>query len=157
MRPWTESLRGEVLLRAGRPTEAERVFADAHTLAEVLDDSCWIALSGRGLASARAQLGDPVGAASALRDICATLVADADVCGWIELRVRDTFCQVSATYDEPSAIAESHLLCGRADRLGLGEYSVRAARYRARLGDPGAAQEQRRRAERCDNPALLRR
>lgn len=156
MRPWVESLHGEVLLRAGRAAEAETVFADARTLAEVLDDTCWIALAGRGGASARARLGDPAGAAAALRGTCATLVADNDVCCWIELHVRDTLCAVTALFDEPTAVAECHMLAERADRAGLGEFAVRAARHRARLGDPDAAREQRARAGRYDNPALLR-
>ena len=101
--------------------------------------------------------GDPAGAASALRATCATLVADDDVCGWIELHVRDTLCQVTASYDERSAVSESLLLAERAERMGLGEFVVRAARHRARLGDADAAREQRSRAERYDNPALLRR
>ncbi|RYY42454.1 MAG: hypothetical protein EON53_16050 [Actinomycetales bacterium] len=156
MRPWVESLHGEVLLRGGRTTEAERVFADAQTLAEVLDDSCWIALSGRGLASARSLLGDPAGAAELLRDVCTTLVADADVCSWIELHVRDTLCGITATFDATAAIAECVVLADRADRVGLGEFAVRAARHRARLGDPDAVCEHRARAEHFDNPALLR-
>ncbi|MBW0117624.1 hypothetical protein [Pseudonocardia abyssalis] len=156
MRPWVEFLHGEVLLRAGRAADAATVFADARTLAEVLDDACWVALTGRGLASARARLGDPAGAAAALRSTCDTLVADADVCCWIELHVRDTLCAVTASFDEPAAVAECHVLADRADRAGLGEFAVRAARHRARLGDPDAVREQRARAGRYDNPALLR-
>lgn len=156
MRPWVESLHGEVLLRAGRAAEAEAVFADARTLAEVLDDACWVALAERGLASARARRGDPAGAAAALRGTCATLVADADVCCWIELHVRDTLCTVTAAFDRPAAVAQSRVLADRADRVGLGEFAVRAARHRARLGDRDAVREQRARAGRYDNPALLR-
>lgn len=156
MRPWVEFLHGEVLLRAGRAAEAGTVFADARTLAEVLDDACWIALTGRGLASARARRGDPAGAAAALRDTRDALVSASDVCCWIELHVRDALCTVTAAFDEPAAVAESRALAERADRAGLGEFAVRAARHRARLGDPDAAREQRARAGRYDNPALLR-
>lgn len=157
MRPWVDFLHGELLLRADRAAEAEAVFADARTLAEVLGDACWIALAGRGLASARSRLGDPAGAADALRATCTTLVADNDVCCWIELHVRDALCAVTAAFDEPAAVAESRLLAERADRVGLGEFAVRAARHRARLGDRDAVREQRARARRYDNPALLRR
>lgn len=156
MRPWVEFLHGEVLLRAGRTAEAETVFADARTLAEVLDDACWIALTGRGVASARARRGDPAGAAAALRSTRDTLVATADVCCWIELHVRDTLCTVTASFDGPAAVAESRVLADRAERMGLGEFAVRAARHRARLGDPDAAREQRARAGRHDNPGLSR-
>ncbi|QJY47159.1 hypothetical protein [Pseudonocardia broussonetiae] len=156
IRPWVEFLHGEVLMRAGRPAEAEAVFADARTLAEVLHDACWIALNARGVASARARLGDPAGAAAALRAVCDALVADADICCWIELHVRDTLCAVTGSFDGPAAVAESRLLAERAERTGLGEFAVRAARHRARLGDPDAAGEQRVRAGRFDNPALLR-
>ncbi|GEC19426.1 hypothetical protein PHY01_17090 [Pseudonocardia hydrocarbonoxydans] len=156
LRPWVEFLHGEVLLRAGRAAEAETVFADARTLAEVLDDACWIALTGRGLASARARRGDPAGAAAALRGTRDTLVAAADVCCWIELHIRDALCAVTAAFDEPAAFAESRVLADRAERAGLGEFAVRAARHRARLGDRDAAREQQARAGRYDNPALLR-
>ncbi|MFP5071495.1 hypothetical protein ACLFMI_17765 [Pseudonocardia nantongensis] len=156
MRPWVDALHGELLLRAGHTAEAEAVLADALTLAEVLDDACWIALTARGLAAARAARGDPVGAAGALRAACHILVADADVCCWIELHLRDTLCTVTARYDPAGAIAESRTLAARAARVGLEEYEVRAVRHRARLGDAEAALEQRARAERLDNPALLR-
>ncbi|MBP2366642.1 tetratricopeptide repeat protein [Pseudonocardia parietis] len=156
MRPWVDQLHGELLLRAGRPAEAERVLTDALTLAEVLDDACWIALTSRGLAAARARLGDPAGAVTALRSSCAALVADPDVCCWIELHLRDTLCAVSAACDPASVAAESRVLAARAARTGLDEYVVRAARHRARLGDADAAREQRDRATRLANPALLR-
>ncbi len=156
MRPWVEFLHGEVLLRAGRVAEAETVFADARTVAEVLDDACWIALTARGLASALARRGDPAGAAAALRRTRDGLVAGSDVCCWIELHVRDALCAVTAVFDGPAAAAESRALADRAERVGLGEFAVRAARHRARLGDPDAAGEQRSRAPRYDNPGLLR-
>ncbi|MEU7817984.1 hypothetical protein [Pseudonocardia sp. NPDC049154] len=156
MRPWIDVLHGEVLLRGGRVAEAEAVLADAHTLAEVLDDACWIALTSRGLAVARARLGNPAAAATALDGACATLVADADVCCWIELHMRDTLCGITAELDRDTALREAALLARRAEHTGLAEYAVRAARHRARLGDPDAAADARARALPHDNPALLR-
>jgi tetratricopeptide (TPR) repeat protein len=156
MRPWIDVLHGEVLLREGRATEAEAVLADAHTLAEVLDDACWIALTSRGLALARARLGNPAAAVTALDGACATLVADADVCCWIELHLRDTLCGLTADLDRDAALRQAATLARRAEHTGLTEYAVRAARHRARLGDPDAAADARARSLPHDNPALLR-
>ncbi|GAA4554196.1 hypothetical protein [Pseudonocardia xishanensis] len=145
MRPWMDNLYGEVLLRAGRIREAEQVLADARTLAEVLGDACWVALTSRGLATARARLGDPTRAADELDAACRTLVGDQDVCCWIELHLRDTLCAITTELDRDAALRQAATLAHRADRTGLVGYRVRAAGHRARLGDPDAAAEARAR------------
>ena len=146
MRPWIEVLHGDLLLREGRPDEARTVLADARTLAEVLGDACWIALTSRGLAVARSRLGDPAGAAGELEAACRTLVSDADVCCWIELHLRETLCAVTAEVDPEAALQQAGVLAARAAHTGLVGYGVRAAEHRARLGDPDAESEARTRA-----------
>jgi hypothetical protein len=146
MRPWMDFLHGEVLLRAGRNAEAEAVLADARTLAEVLGDACWIALTTRGVATARARLGRPAEAAETLGEACTTLVADADVCRWIELHLRDTLCGITAEVDREAALRQAATLGRLADETGLVGYGVRAAAHRARLGDREAATEAKARA-----------
>ncbi|MBN9738351.1 MULTISPECIES: hypothetical protein [unclassified Pseudonocardia] len=86
---------------------AEEVLADALTLADALDDARRVPLTTRGVAAARARLGDPGGAAETLRRACATLVADTDVCCPIELHPRDARCAVIADH-APGTTAGSH-------------------------------------------------
>jgi len=148
MRPWMDNLHGEVLLRAGRVREAEQVLADARTLSEVLGDACWVALTSRGLATARARLGDPTRAADKLEAACRTLVQDEDVCCWIELHLRDTLCGITVELDRDAALRQAAVLARRAERTGLVGYGVRAARHRAALGDPDATAEATARAAR---------
>ncbi|GAA1848029.1 hypothetical protein GCM10009836_29620 [Pseudonocardia ailaonensis] len=143
MRPWMDTLHAELLLRAGRPGEAVEVLADARPVAEVLGDACWIALTGRGLAAAKARLGRPEQAAAELEAACTTLVSDADVCCWIELHLRDTLCTI--TEDRDAALRQAAILGERAERTGLVGYAARAAAHRARLGDRDAAVEARAR------------
>ncbi|SDG68485.1 hypothetical protein [Pseudonocardia oroxyli] len=126
MRPWIDSLHGEVLLRAGRAREAATVLADARTLAEVVGDACWVALTSRGLAAAQARLGTPREAAASLATATETLVADADVCCWIELHLRDTLCSITAEFDPARASRQAEYLHGRAVATGLTMYASRA-------------------------------
>jgi tetratricopeptide (TPR) repeat protein len=157
-RPWVDSLHADVLLRAGRLDEAERVLADAGTLAEAIGDDCWYALICRGLAEVRARRGLRTEAAAQLADGCTTFATGGDACLWIELRMRDTFCEIAGPVDREAALREATVLSRLAVEAGLVEFATRAAVHRARFGDretaAEAAAEARARAAAQDNPVL---
>lgn len=155
VRPWIDSLRAEVLLRAGRTAEAEQVVTDARSLAEVLDDSCWSALATRGLAQVYAAQGRPAEAAGLLTQACTTYTGGTDVCVWIELSMRDLLCGITSAFDRAAALREADTLTRLAVRTGLVEFATRAAVHRVRLGREDARAEARIRSADQGNPALV--
>ncbi|OZM79217.1 hypothetical protein [Pseudonocardia sp. MH-G8] len=154
MRPWVDVLDAELLLRAGRADAAEDLLRDARTLAEVLRDDCWLALTCRGLAATLERHGRPDEAVTALADTAETFDASTDLCRWIDLTVRDALCAAALESDPGSVRAHAARMAALAERTGLVEYAVRAALHRARAGDREAASEARARAAQQDNPAL---
>lgn len=154
VRPWVDSLQAEVLLRAGRAEEAEPIITDARSLAEVLDDTCWTALTTRGLAQVQAARGRHAEAAALLTEACATYTGGTDVCVWIELSMRDLLCGIGVTVDRGAALREAATLSRLAARTGLVEFATRAAVHRSRLGQGDARTEARARAADQGNPAL---
>ena len=157
LRPWVDVLHAEALLDAGRLAQAEQVLAGARTLAEVLDDGCWRALTDRVTAELEAVRGRPTTAA--LAESCTAFASGPDACRWIELSMRDALCSIrvrtaSGAVDRAAALREATALAERATRFGLEEFVVRAAVHRARLGHADARAEAIARAARQDNPEL---
>ena len=156
LRPWVDSLAAEVAVRAGHLDEADGLLRDARTLAEVLRDDCWLALSSRGLATLHASRGRPAEAVAELSATVDAFAGSPDACLWIEMSIRDAFCASAVDVDPAAALRAAHELTALAERTGLVEYATRAAVHRARLGDRDAVAEARARASGQGNPALGR-
>jgi tetratricopeptide (TPR) repeat protein len=154
LRPWLDVLQADVLLRSGRIGEAEELLRDARTLAEVLRDDCWLALTGRGLAAVEERRGRPDVAVAELSAAAETFDTSTDLCRWINLSVRDTLCAAAREADPSTLRVHAAQLATLAERTGLVEFAVRAALHRARAGDRDAAAEARARSAEQDNPAL---
>lgn len=60
--PWVDALWSEVAWQTGRREAARRRLEAAYALAGTLGDHCWLAMTARGLARARADAGDLPGA-----------------------------------------------------------------------------------------------
>lgn len=89
-----------------------------------------------------------------LTQACVTYEGGTDVCGWIELSMRDLLRGISARPStRAAALREAATLSRPAGRPGLVEFATRAAVRRSRLGRGDARAEARVRASGQGDPA----
>jgi DNA-binding SARP family transcriptional activator len=152
--PWPESFRGEVDLVSGDLASAESRFEHAFALGSRVGDPCWEGISMRGLGLVAAARGELPRALELLVEaprICRRLP---DTYFWIEVYSLDALCSVGVEHAMESAGRWIDQLEATAARRGIRELVLRAAVYRARIGEPGAASVARSLAAEIDNPAL---
>jgi DNA-binding SARP family transcriptional activator len=152
--PWPESFRGEVDLVTGDLASAEARFEHAYALGCRVGDPCWEGISVRGLGLVAAARRDVPRAIELLVEapkLCRRLP---DTYLWIEAYALDALCAVGVNHAVESAARWIDELEATAARRGIGELVLRAAVYRARIGEPGAGSVARSLAAEIDNPAL---
>jgi tetratricopeptide (TPR) repeat protein len=152
--PWPESFRGEVDLVSGDLESAATRFEHAFALGCQVGDPCWEGIALRGLGLVAAARGDVARALELLVEaprLCRRLP---DTYLWIETYSLDALCSVGVEQAAESVGQWLDELEGTAARRGIRELVLRAAVYRARIGEPGAASVARSLAAEIDNPAL---
>ena len=152
--PWPESFRAEVDLVSGDLASAEARFEHAFALGCRVGDPCWEGISLRGLGLVAAARGNVTRALELLVEaprLCRRLP---DTYLWIEVYALDALCSVGVTHGVESAARWIDELEATAARRGIRELVLRAAVYRARIGEPGAGAVARSLAAEIDNPAL---
>lgn len=152
--PWPESFRGEIDLIRGDLASAEARYEHAFALGCQVGDPCWESISLRGLGLVAAARGDVARALELLVEaprLCRRLP---DTYLWIEVYALDALCSVGVEHETESAGRWIDELEATAARRGMRELLLRAAVYRARIGEPGAISVARSLAAEIDNPAL---
>jgi hypothetical protein len=152
--PWPESFRGEIDLFLGDIDTAEARFEHAFALGCQVGDACWESIALRGLGLVAAARGDAARAVELLVEapkLCRRLP---DTYLWIEAYGLDALCAVTVEHRAEASIQWIDELEAIAARRGIRELVLRAAVYRARLGEPGALDAARSLAAEIDNPAL---
>jgi tetratricopeptide (TPR) repeat protein len=152
--PWPESFRGEVDLVLGDIASAEARYEHAFALGCQVGDPCWEGVALRGLGLVAAARGDVSGALESLVEaprLCRRLP---DTYLWIEAYALDALCSVGVEYGAESSARWIDELEATAARRGIRELVLRAAVYRVRIGEPGAASVVRSLAAEIDNPAV---
>ena len=152
--PWPESFRGEVDLMLGDVAAAEARFEHAFALGCQVGDPCWEGISLRGLGLVAAARGDLPRAFESLMEaprLCRRLP---DTYLWIEAYALDALCAVGVEHGAELSVRWTDQLEATAARRGIRELVLRAAVYRARIGESGAVSVARSLAAEIDNPAL---
>jgi tetratricopeptide (TPR) repeat protein len=152
--PWPESFRGELDLVLGDVASAEARFEHAFALGCQVGDPCWESISLRGLGLVAAARGDLSRALEALVEapkLCRRLP---DTYLWIEAYGLDALCAVAVEHRMGSTGRWIDELESIAARRGIRELVLRAAVYRARVGEPGALSVARSLATQIDNPTI---
>jgi tetratricopeptide (TPR) repeat protein len=153
-RPWSEALRGEVLLLAGDGRRAAEDLDRAFRLACTLGDPCWEAMTCRLAGLLAIERSDPTAAREHFADALARVTRVSDAYIWVHAHVLDSFATLAVGTDDHDAVAIVDRLAALAERCGLRELIVRAHVHRARLGDHASMQTARVLASEIDNPAL---
>ena len=151
--PWPESFRAEVDLVLGDLASAEARYEHAFALGCQVGDPCWEGISLRGLGLVAAARGDVSRALELLVEaprLCRRLP---DTYLWIEAYALDALCSVGVEHGTESAVRWIDELEATAARRGIRELVLKAAIYRARIGEPGAVAAARSLAAEIDNPA----
>jgi DNA-binding SARP family transcriptional activator len=151
---WPESFRGEVDLVLGDVDAAGARFEHAFALGCQVGDACWESIGLRGLGLVAAACGDVPRALDLLVEaprLCRRLP---DTYLWIEAYALDALCAVAVDHRAEAALRWIDELEAITARRGIKELLVHATIYRARLGEPGAADAARSLAAQVDNPAL---
>jgi DNA-binding SARP family transcriptional activator len=154
--PWPESFRGEIDLIRGDVAAAEARFEHAFALGCQVGDPCWEGISLRGLGLVAAARGDLPRAFESLVEapkLCRRLP---DTYLWIEAYSLDALCAVAVEHGAEFTVRWIDELEAIAARRGIRELVLRAAVYRARIGESGAGSVARSLAAEIDNPALDR-
>jgi DNA-binding SARP family transcriptional activator len=152
--PWPESFRGELDLVLGDVASAEARFEHAFALGCQVGDPCWESISLRGLGLVAAARGDLSRALELLVEapkLCRRLP---DTYLWIEAYGLDALCAVAVEHRVESTVRWIDELESIAARRGIRELVLRAAVYRARIGEPGALSVARSLAAQIDNEAI---
>ena len=151
---WPESSRGEIELALGDVDAAEARFEHAFALGCQVGDACWESIGLRGLGLVAAARGDVPRALDLLLEaprLCRRLP---DTYLWIEAYALDALCAVAVEHRAEAALRWIDELEAVTARRGIRELLVHATIYRARLGEPGAAEAARSLAAQVENPAL---
>jgi tetratricopeptide (TPR) repeat protein len=152
--PWPESFRAEIDLAEGDLEGAETRFEHAFALGCEVGDPCWESISLRGLGLAAAARGDIARALELLVDAPGLCRRLPDTYRWIEVYAMDALCAVAVEHRTPGSARWLGELEAAAARRGIRELQLHAALYRARLGEPGAAEAARSLAGEIANPAV---
>jgi DNA-binding SARP family transcriptional activator len=153
--PWPESFRAEIDLAEGDLASAEARFEHAFALGCEVGDPCWESISLRGLGLVAEARGDVARALELLVDaprLCRRLP---DTYRWIEVYAMDALCAVAVEHGSPASARWIDELESLASRRGIRELLLHAALYRARLGEPGAAEAARSLAGQITSPAAI--
>jgi len=151
--PWPESFRAEIDLAEGELDAAEARLEHAFALGCEVGDPCWESISLRGLGLVAAARGDAARALELLVDAPPQCRRLPDTYRWIEAYGLDALCAVALEHGSPATPAWIAELEAVAARRGIRELLLHATVYRARLGEPGAAEAARSLAAQIASPA----
>ncbi len=154
--PWPESFRGEIDLILGDLPAAEARFEHAFALGCQVGDPCWEGISLRGLGLVAAARGDLSRGFESLVEATRLCRRLPDTYLWIEVYALDALCAIAVEHGAESTVRWIDRLESVAARRGIRELVLRAAVYRARIGEPGAVSVARSLAAEIDNPAVER-
>lgn len=157
MVPWPRALLADVELRRGNLDVAGPMFDHAFTMGRQLGDPCWESIGARGLGLVAIAEGDLDRGLQMLEQAPSMCRRLPDSYLWIEAYGAEALCAVAVDQHSPTASRWIAELEGLAAGAGYLELGVLALYYRARLGEPGAAQAARAAADQIDNPALRQR
>ena len=138
----------------GDVDSAEARLEHAFALGCQVGDPCWESIALRGLGLVAAARGDLDRALESLIEapkVCRRLP---DTYLWIEAYGLDALCAVGVEHGLASTARWIDELEAIAARRGIRELVLRAAVYRARLGEPGALAVARSLAAQIDNPTI---
>ena len=151
---WPESFRGGLDIARGAGDAAAGRVEHAVARGGPVGDACWESIGLRGLGLVAAARGDVPRALDLLLEaprLCRRLP---DTYLWIEAYALDALCAVAVEHRAEAALRWIDELEAVTARRGIRELLVHATIYRARLGEPGAAEAARSLAAQVENPAL---
>jgi DNA-binding SARP family transcriptional activator len=151
---WPESFRAELDLALGDVDAAEARLEHAYALGCEVGDACWESIGLRGLGLVAEARGDVPRALELLVQAPKQCRRLPDTYLWIEAYALDALCSVAVEHGAVGALPWIEELEATTARRGLRELLLRSTLYRARLGEPGAAEVARSLAAQIDNPAL---
>lgn len=152
--PWTEIFLGEVALRRGDTDQAAERLDHAYALGRQIGDPCWESGAMRGLGLVAARRGQDTLALDLLTQaprVCRRLT---DTYAWVEGYGQEALCSHAVDRGLDSATQWIEDLDAFAAKRGMRELVARAARHRASMGQPGAAEAASLLSNDIENPAL---
>lgn len=152
--PWPQSFRAEADLLRGRVDEAADRFEHAFALGCQLADPCWEGVAGRGLGLVAAARGNAHKGIAIFSDTLQRCVRLPDAYAWGSAYVLDALCSLAIEQGDDRGPAWVAQLTALSARTGMRELLARSHWYRARLGEPGAAEGSKLLATEIGNPVL---
>jgi hypothetical protein len=153
-RPWPETLRAELELRAGDVEGAAERLEHAWSIACQIEDPCWEGVSARAIGLLEEGRGRADEARHWLREASTRCTRVPDRYVWAQAYVLDARTAVAVRTGDPDALALAHELLDLAARSGMRELVVRAQLHLARLGVEGMHESALLLARDIDNPVL---
>jgi DNA-binding SARP family transcriptional activator len=153
-RPWPETLRAELELRAGDVEGAAERLEHAWSVACQIEDPCWEGVSARAIGLLEEGRGRADEARRWLREAFTRCTRVPDRYVWAHAYVLDARTAVAVRTGDPDALGLAHELLDLAARSGMREIVVRAQLHLARLGVEGMHESALLLARDIDNPLL---
>jgi len=155
-RPWPETLRAELEVRAGDVGAAADRLEHAFALACEVDDPCWEGASARGIGLLETRRGRDADARRWLQEALTRCTRVPDRYEWAHGWVLEARTDAAVREGDPAARELAERLQLLAAGTGMRELVVRAQLHLHRLGTVGALESARLLAADIDNPALHR-
>lgn len=137
--PWPMTIRAEIDLATGGVTAGMDRLEHAYATARQISDPCWEAMALRGLGLGHVHLGHLERGVALLEAAPTECRRLPDTYRWIEAHALDSLAAVSVRRGLDGAARWVQILEDLTTAHGMRQFSLNAARYRAALGDPGAA------------------
>ena len=153
-RPWPETLRAELEVRAGDLDGAADRLGHAFMLACQVDDPCWEGMSARGIGLLEARRGRTDEARHWLEEAVVRCTRVPDRYEWAHGYVLDALAGAAVGAGDDSARELAEQLRALASRTGMRELVVRSQIHLSYLGGKGTLASARLLARDVDNPVL---
>jgi len=153
-RPWPETLRAELEMRAGDVEGAAERLEHAWSLSCQVEDPCWEGVSARAIGLLEEGRGRAPEARRWLAEAATRCARVTDRYVWAYGYVLDARAGVAVRTGAPDALALAHELLDLAARCGMRELVVRAQLHLAALGVEGMRESALLLGRDIDNPVL---
>lgn len=137
--PWPTTLRAEIDLATGRVAAGMDRLERAYATARQISDPCWEAMALHGLGLCQVQLGHLEQGVELLEASPIECRRLPDTYRWVEAHALNSLAAVGVERGLDAAAGWAQALEDLATAHGMRQLSLNAARYRARLGVPGAS------------------
>jgi ATP/maltotriose-dependent transcriptional regulator MalT len=137
MLPWIEAFLAELDLAAGRIEVAGQRLRHAWSLSSVLGDSCWQAMTARGLGLVAFALGNADEAVRWLDEAATRAARRHDHNPWVDAFIRDALCRVAVAARLPRAGADLRTLAALAVRTHQPDFARSVRLHQAALTGAG--------------------